>query len=55
MGIHLKTFIQHAKEYVELEAHTKVTAVRFAERFTLLGRSDIVVSVRTTDKKSPEW
>jgi hypothetical protein len=55
LGIHLKTFIQRAKEYVELEARTKVISVRFAERFTLLGRSDVVVSVRTTDEKDPNW
>jgi hypothetical protein len=55
MGIHIKTFIQHAREYVEVEARTKVTSVRFAERFTLLGRSDVVVLVRTTDKKDPDW
>jgi len=55
MGIHLKTFVRRAKEYVELEAHTKVKSVRFAERFTLLGRTDVVVSVRTTDKKDPDW
>ena len=55
MGIHLKTFIRRAKEYVEIEARTKVTSVRFAERFTLMGRNDVVVSVRTTDKKDPDW
>ena len=53
--MHLKTFIQRAKEYVEWQARTKVTSVRFTERFTLLGRSDVVVSVRTTDKKEPNW
>lgn len=55
MGMHLKTFIRRAKEYVEWQARTKVTSVRFAEQFTLLGRSDVVVSVRTTDKKDPDW
>ncbi len=55
MGIHLKSFIQRAREYVELEAHTKVTSVKFAERFTLLGRKDVVVSVRTTDRQHQEW
>jgi len=55
MGINLKTFIKHAKDYVELEANTKVTSIRFAELFTLLGRKDIVVSVRTIDKKDPNW
>lgn len=55
MGIHLKTFIRRAKEYVEMEASTKVTSVRFVERFTLLGRSDVAVLVQTTDKKDPAW
>jgi hypothetical protein len=55
MGIHLKSFIQRATEYVELEARAKVTSVTFAERFTLLGRKDVVVSVRTTDRQHPEW
>lgn len=55
MGIHLKTFIRRAKEYVEMEGHTKVLSVRFVERFTLLGRTDVVVLVRTNDKKDPEW
>lgn len=55
MGMHLKTFIRRAKEYVEWQARTKVTSVRFAEQFTLLGRRDVVVSVRTTDKKDPDW
>jgi hypothetical protein len=55
MGIHLKSFIQRAKEYVELQGHTKVKSARFAERFVLLGRKDVVVSVRTTDRHHPEW
>ncbi len=55
MGIHLKTFIRRAKEYVEIEARTKVTSVRFVERFTLMGRNDVVVSVRTTDKRDSDW
>jgi hypothetical protein len=55
MGIHLKKFVQRAKEYVEMEARTKVKSVRFAERFTLLDRTDVVVAVRTTDKKDPDW
>lgn len=55
MGIHLKKFVQRAREYVELEAGTKVLSVRFAERFTLLGRTDVVVAVRTTDRKDPDW
>lgn len=55
MGIHLKTFIRYAREYVELEALTKVISARFEKQFTLLGRRDVVVSVQTTDKKDPDW
>jgi len=55
MGIHLKSFIKRAGEYVELEARTKVKSVAFVERFTLFGRQDIAVSVVTTDKADPEW
>jgi hypothetical protein len=38
-----------------MEGHTKVKRVSFAERFHLLGREDIVLSVTTTDKEHPEW
>ena len=55
MALNLEELIQRAKEYVELEADTKVTNVAFAERFTLLGREDIVLSVSTTDPEEPEW
>jgi hypothetical protein len=55
MGIHIKSFIRRAKEYVEMEAHTKVKSVKFVERFTLLGRDDVVVFVKTTDREHPDW
>lgn len=55
MGIHLKSFMRRAKEYVELEARTQVISVKFAERFTLFGRRDVVVSVRTTDREHSDW
>ncbi len=55
MALNLKQFIKRAKEYVEVEAHTKVRHVVFAERFLMLGREDVVLSVITTDKKDPEW
>jgi TIR domain len=55
MGIHLKSFIRRAKEYVELEARTKVISVKFVERFTLLGRREVVVLAHTTDKDHPDW
>lgn len=51
----LKQLIKRAKDYVEREARTKVKRISFAERFHLLGREDIVLSVITIDKKHPEW
>ena len=55
MASNLKQIIKRAKDYVELEAKTKVRRISFAERFKLLGQEDIVLSVTTTDKKHPEW
>ena len=53
--MNLKQLVKHAKEYVEHEANTKVKRISFTERFYLLGREDVVLSVTTTDKKHPEW
>jgi hypothetical protein len=53
--MNLKQLVKQAKGYVERQAHTKVIRVSFAERFYLLGRQDIVLSVTTTDKDHPEW
>jgi len=47
--------MKRAKEYVELEAETKVTKINFSEKFSLLGKEDIVFSVETTDAKDKEW
>ena len=57
MGIHLKTFIRNAREYVLRESHDGVAilSARFAARFTILGRTDVVVSVHTNEKKDPYW
>lgn len=55
MALSLKQLIKRAKEYVELEGDTKVKRVTFAERFYLLGREDIALSVVTADKEEPEW
>lgn len=55
MALNIKELINRAKGYVELEAETKVIEVSFAERFTLFGREDVVLSIRTTDTKEPEW
>ena len=55
MALNLKQVKQHAKKYVELEARTKVLSVRFMKRYRLFGREDVVLLVRTTDKKDPDW
>jgi hypothetical protein len=55
MALKLKELVKRAKEYVELEGQTKVKRVSFAERFHLLGREEIVLSVTTSDKEHPEW
>src|SRR3990172_4215133 len=55
MALNLRELKRHAKEYVELEAHTTVRSVRFARRFTLLGREDVALEVQTTDRKESLW
>lgn len=53
--MNIDELIQRAIEYVELEADTKVITAEFVEKFSLLGRDDVVISVRTRDKKDPDW
>ncbi len=55
MALNLKQVKQHAKKYVELEARTTVLSVRFVKRYRLFGRGDVVLFVRTADKKDPDW
>jgi hypothetical protein len=55
MALNLKQVKQHAQEYVEMEARTKVLGVRFVKRYRLFGREDVVLFVRTADKKDPDW
>ncbi len=55
MRLNLKELNKRAKEYVEIEAKTKVLRVTFAERFTLFGNEDVVLSLTTTDKDDPNW
>ena len=55
MPLDINELKQRAWEYVENEAHTKVTGVEFVETLTLLGRKDVVLSVTTTDPEFPEW
>ncbi len=54
MALNLKQLMKGVKEYVEVEAHTKVKRISFVERFHLLGREDVVFSVVTTDKEDAE-
>lgn len=55
MSLKLTELKRHAKEYVEIEARTKVLKVKFVKRYRLFDREDIVLSVSTSDKKEPEW
>lgn len=55
MALDIKELVKRAKKYVELEANTKVLKAKFVEQFTLLGRDDVVISVKTTDPNDPEW
>jgi hypothetical protein len=55
MRLNLSKLIKRAKKYVELEGDTKVLDVQFEEKFTLLGREDIVLSVITSESDNPEW
>jgi len=55
MTLDIKGLIDRAREYVEVEADTKVVDIRFEEGFTLFGQEDVVLSVRTTDKEEPDW
>ncbi len=53
--MNIKQLIKRTKEYVELEAETKVTKVTFSEKFSLFGQGDVVLSVETTDVEEKEW
>jgi len=55
MSLQVKELVKRAKEYVALEARTKVLNARFVKKFILLGTEDVVISVKTTDKKDPDW
>jgi hypothetical protein len=55
MALNLSELKKRAREYVEMEAHTSVTGVRFRRRFTLFGQQDVALEVRTTDKTDPVW
>jgi len=55
MALNIEELKTHAKVYVEHEADTEVTHVEFVQSFKLLGREDVVLSVRTIDPENPEW
>src|SRR5258707_13739204 len=55
MQLKLAEIKRHAKEYVEIEARTKVLKGSFVKRHYLFDREEIVLSALTTDKKDPEW
>lgn len=55
MALNILQLIRRAKEYVALEAQTKVTKGSFYQVFKVFGYEDVVLSVSTTDKDDPEW
>jgi hypothetical protein len=55
MAFNIKELVKRAKEYVAVEAHTEVVSARFIERFNLFGTEDVVILVKTTDEKDPDW
>jgi hypothetical protein len=55
IALDVREFQRRARAYVEMEAETSVTRLRFAQRFTLFGQEDVVLSVSTTDHEEPSW
>jgi hypothetical protein len=55
MALNIKQLMKRAKDYIEIEADTHVISITFAERFLLLGKEEIVLSITTKDKDEPEW
>ncbi len=47
--------MQRAREYVEIEGHTNVLAVRFRRRFKLVGREDGALEGTGDEKDEPRW
>jgi len=55
VALKIRQLIRRARDYVEIEARTKVIRVRFCETFSILGQEDVALSVTTTDPDDPEW
>lgn len=55
MILTLPEFVEHAKRYVETEAETKVVEAKLIDKFTVYGREDAVLLIKTIDTEEPEW
>lgn len=55
MALDLRSLKRHAKEYVEWQAHSRVTNVRFVRRYALFGMEDVVLDVEIEDDEDPKW
>lgn len=55
MSLDLSATKRHAKQYVEQQAKTRVTSIKFVKRLRLFGREDVLLSVTTTDDDEPDW
>lgn len=51
----IQALMKRAKDYVELEANTRVTDIKYIESFTLFGKEDAVFLAKTTWTEYPEW
>lgn len=55
MPLDVKQLQRRAKNYVEMEARTKVLKAKFVGKFSIFGQEDVVLMVSTTDPDDPEW
>lgn len=53
--MNLAEFKKRAREYVEIQAHSKVVSVKFEETFQLFGANHVVLRVQIDDKSDPNW
>jgi TIR domain len=55
MALNIRQLIRRARNYVEIEAQTKVTKATFHDTYSVFGQVDVALSVSTTDPADPEW
>lgn len=55
MALNIRQLIHRARDYIEVEARTKVTTARFHETYSVFGQEEVALSVSTTDPNEPEW